>query len=102
MNINNSDLLVDLPTDKNQPTYSELKVIDSLFIETTRSNIHIISQYLILAILIIVFYYIPNTTVIQFLPQALSSYEFAPIFIKALCISILFFIIQKYYITIIV
>ena len=56
---NNSDLLIDLPTDKNHPTESEIKILDSLFKENYENNnktssLKIIFQYVLLIFLILV------------------------------------------------
>jgi hypothetical protein len=99
---NNSDLLIDLPTDKNQPTHLELKVFDSLFKEnyednTKTSSLKIIFQYILLTFLIMLFYLIPNETIKKFVPTALNNIELTPIVIKGVCISIIFYFFQVYY-----
>lgn len=105
---NNSDLLVELPTDKIQPTHSELKIIDSLFKEsavikskpsTTKPSIlNIIFQYILLVFIIMLSYFIPTDTVKKIIPVALSNNELLPIFIKAIVVSIIFYLFQVYYI----
>ena len=100
----NFDLLVDLPVDKNQPTHNELKIINSIFPvvkETPKSSIKLtLIQYLCLTFLIMAFYYVSNDSIKQFLPTFLNKYEMPPVFIKALCVSIIYYVLQKYIIKI--
>ena len=108
---NQSDVLASLPTDKNQPTHSELKIIDSIFKEdfkeasneeiknTKKSFMKVISQYILLTFIIMLFYFIPNDSIKNFLPVALSNNELATIFIKSSCVSIIFYLFQTYYLT---
>ena len=108
---NNSDLLSALPTDKNQPTHSELKIVDTLFKDTQSpstdtntpkppksSTVKIVFQYMLLVFLVMLFYFIPNDTIKKFMPVALSNNELAPIFVKSVCVSIIFYAFQVYYI----
>ena len=103
---NQSDLLASLPTDKNQPTHSELKIIDSIFKEDfkeeskniKKSFMKVISQYILLTFIIMLFYFIPNDNIKNFLPVALSNNELVTIFIKASCVSIIFYLFQTYYV----
>jgi len=98
---NNSDTLMDLPTDKNVPTKSELKIFDSLFKENYENSktsfLKIIFQYILLTFIIMLFYLIPNDTIKKLVPAALSNIELTPIIIKGVCISIIFYLFQVYY-----
>ena len=98
---NNSDLLTDLPTDKNVPTQSELKLFDSLFKENYEinktSSLKIVFQYILLTFLVMLFCLIPNDTIKKFVPAALNNIELTPVIIKGVCISVIFYLFQVYY-----
>ena len=88
----NSDLIVDLPTDENQPTHSELKIINTLFVvkKQNKKNIMLILlKYLCLTLLIVISYFIP-TYPFQQVPHNIR------IFIKAILVSFLYYIFETY------
>ena len=94
----NSDSLIGLPTDKNQPTHSELKVINSLFKEEKKekSVLYVSIQYIVLTLIVMLFYFIPNETIKQFLPVALTTNDFIPIFVKSIGVSVTFYMFQNH------
>jgi hypothetical protein len=96
-----SDLILDLPTDKNQPTHTELKVIDSLFGKdikenyenNTVNNMYIeILKYFILIFLFMIICIIPE----QKLPTLpfIGNYEFAPLLMKGIILAGSFYLIE--------
>lgn len=92
---NTSDFIVDLPTDKNQPTHAELKVINSLFTENNSFNIKNILVYLLLGFLILIFYFIPNSTLLNYLPSKFSNDSIIYIIKTILILTIFYFIYGK-------
>jgi len=99
----NSDLIIDLPTDKNQPTHTELKVINSLFKEdcvkprTFFQFITTIFQYVFLTFLIMLGYFVSNDTIKKFLPAIMNNNDMFVIFIKALLISFIYYLFNSYF-----
>jgi hypothetical protein len=99
----NSDLINDLPTDKNQPTHSELKVINSLFKESPKKEgafmkcLSSIIQYIFLTLLIMLVYFIPNDSVKKIIPSIVSENEIFIIFIKAIVASFVYYLFQNYF-----
>ncbi len=87
-----SDFIADLPTDKNQPTHAELKVIDSLFVVNNSFDIKNILVYLLLGFLILIFYFIPNSILLKYLPSKISNDSFVYI-IKTISILLIFYFI---------
>jgi hypothetical protein len=88
----NSDLIVELPTDENQPTHSELKIINTLFVVKKNNNKNImlnLLKYVFLILLIVVFYFIPTDMLKQFSPTVI-------IFTKAILLSFLYYIFETY------
>lgn len=95
----NSDPIIELPTDKTQPTHAELKVLDTLFKENythSKSLKKTAIKYSFLTFLIMLFYFIPNDTVKQILPAALNKNEYIPVFLKAVLISVIFYFFEVY------
>ena len=96
-----SDLILDLPTDKNQPTHTELKVIDSLFGKTKESfnnndnKKSIYNELIKYAILIFLFMLLSNIPE-EKLPTLpfLSNYEFSTMLMKGIILACVFYIIE--------
>jgi hypothetical protein len=96
----NSDFLVDLPTDKNQPTHTEIKVINTLFEDVKskenfepKNNLYKdILKYAFLIFLFMIIYNIPETK-LPTLPF-INNYEFAPILMKAIILAVGFYFIE--------
>jgi len=99
----NSDLINDLPTDKNQPTHSEIKIINALFKASPikkgyfMSTVSNIIQYIFLTLLIMLVYFIPNETVKKIIPSIVSENEIFIIFIKAIVASFVYYLFQNYF-----
>ena len=97
----NYDLILDLPTDKNQPTHTELKVIDSLFGKTKENfnnvnkTTNIYNQVIKYAILIFLFMLVSNIPD-QKLPTLpfLSNYEFSPMLMKGIILAGVFYLVD--------
>jgi len=94
-----SDLILDLPTDKNQPTHTELKVINSLFGtnindgNNSSKNIYIeFLKYVILIFIFMITCNIPNEKIPK-LPF-IDQYEFTPLLIKGIVLAVLFYIVE--------
>ena len=98
-----SDLIIDLPTDKNQPTHTELKVVNTLFKEPPKKTstftvvINNIIQYIFLTFLIMFIYFIPNDTIAKILPSIVSENELFIIFLKATIVTSLYYLFQMYF-----
>jgi hypothetical protein len=98
-----SDLILDLPTDKNQPTHTELKVVESLFGKINNkenyeeknksNNIYIeILKYAILIFIFMIIYNVPEEK-LPTLPF-IGNYEFAPILMKGIILAGAFYLIE--------
>jgi hypothetical protein len=88
----NSDLIVELPTDENQPTHSELKIINTLFVvkKQNKKNIMLILlKYLCLTFLIVISYFTPTHMLKQVSPTII-------IFTKAILVSLLYWFFETY------
>jgi hypothetical protein len=131
--LHESDSLSELPTDKIQPTYEEIKVINSLFKEPPKteevqtkapevqvskeqepiveellvknlpvlsdntSYVKIIVEYAFLAFLIMMVYtVVPSETLKKFMPGSFGDNDFLELFIKAILVSVLFYIFKSY------
>jgi len=98
-----SDLILDLPTDKNQPTHTELKVVESLFgkvnnkenYEDKNTSKNIYTVILKYAILIFIFMIVVNIPV-EKLPTLpfIGNYEFAPLLMKGIILAGGFYLIE--------
>lgn len=119
--MNNSDSLLELPTDKIQPTYEEIKVINSFFkepanvdvkdsiitdkkenevpvqeIPDSNTIVKNIVQYAFLTFLILLVYSaLPNNIIKNILPSGINDNEFVILFIKAVIISCLFYLFKR-------
>ena len=94
---NNPDLLTELPTDKNQPTYSELKVIDTLFINTKNEKessefLSCILPYIVLIFLVTFSGFIPTDFILNILPLKIKS-EITIYIIKGISVAIVFYLL---------
>lgn len=103
-----SDLILDLPTDKNQPTHTELKVIDSLFGKDNKENYvsdkpikNTYIEFFKYIILIFIFMIICNISEDK-LPTLpfIGKYEFAPLLTKGIIFAVAFYIIETKILTI--
>ena len=96
-----SDLILDLPTDKHQPTHTELKVIDSLFGKDNKENYEDNSskkgytQFLKYSILIFLFMILSNIPD-EKLPTLpfIGNYDFAPLLMKGIILAAIFYLIE--------
>ena len=102
-----SDFILDLPTDKNQPTHTELKVIDSLFgkdskvnkdnkenyeVNSSKKSYTEFLKYSILIFLVMIMCNIPDEK-LPVLPF-IGNYDFAPLLMKGIILAGVFYLIE--------
>lgn len=93
----NSDNILLLPTNNNQPSYSEMKIIDTLFENNSSINyVEIIKKSLLLFVLFILFS-LPQIEVIilQILPSLKDS-SYILLALKSLLFVVSYIIIKNY------
>jgi hypothetical protein len=93
------DVIDTLPTDQSQPSHVEIQILDNLFKQTKTGANRILSNskdVLLVGILYIIFS-LPQLDpyIVKFIPSASSPYTM--IFVKALGVMILYFIISNWY-----
>ena len=101
-NIKNADTISSLPTDKNEPTPSELQVVNTIFY-THKKDINSILQETkesLIAGIIFVIFSLPYTdsTIQKFVPITLTS-SYILLLIKILGVMLLFWLVKHFYLS---
>lgn len=101
-NSKNSDLISDLPVDKNEPTKTEIQIVDTIFKKHKKTMNSIFSEAkesIIVGILFVIFS-IPavDSLIKRFIPAANNS-TYILLLIKILFIMILFWVLKHFYLS---
>jgi uncharacterized membrane protein len=101
-NSNNSDLISDLPVDKNEPTKTEIQIVDTIFTKHKKTINTLFSEAkesIIVGILFLIFS-IPTVDVIikRIIPVTNNS-TYILLLIKILFVMVLFWVLKHFYLS---
>ena len=101
-NSKNSDLISDLPVDKNEPTPSEIQIIDTIFKKhkKTMNSIFLEAKESLIVGILFVIFSIPvvDSVIKRFIPSANNS-SYILLLIKILLVMLLFWVLKHFYLS---
>lgn len=100
--VQGADAISQLQADRTQPTQNELYLVDNLF-QQNKSTMNLLAQeskdLVLIAVLFILFSLPSVVTMMGKMISIMNGSEYISIFIRALCVVILFWLIKYFYLS---
>lgn len=98
--IEGGDFILNLPTDKSQPSHTEIKLVESIFKEDTKSMKNVVSEMkdlLIIGLLFFIFSLPQTTLMLERLSPVINRSIYISIGVRAFIVMVLYWLIKHFY-----
>lgn len=98
--IEGGDFILNLPTDKSQPSHTEIKLIESIFKEDTKSMKNVVSEMkdlLIIGLLFFIFSLPQTTLMLERLSPVINRSIYISIGVRAFIVMVLYWLFKHFY-----